>query len=294
MKRILGDRTGVPMASCSHFVPPLHVSLTDAHILSCSFTVNSGSRCIESKQCSVDGVSLHSYDNDNTRKEGNAPKECANLFSKLEDIGGELWNQLHIMEEKGDLTRGNHSLLVTAVSQYTEGQPINGYWNFTLDGHHSFSFDSLDSKNKKYALTHNNIPGIDKWQSNTDLAKDLETFSIGDSDICFQEILSQSKKMARSTSRTPDIGNVKSPTQLPSTMNTTQLPSTMNTTQLPSTTNTAQLPSPKQPPSKGGSSVTAVVIPIVIVIFIIILIVIVLSVIICIYKCVKRRSHPQA
>ncbi|KAK7816581.1 hypothetical protein U0070_000434 [Myodes glareolus] len=191
---------------CNHFQNPTLLVLlsylwfkvqADTHILRCSFTVET--RFITREfipQCSVDGVPFHPYDKDNTRNEGNAPKKCADLFPKLKDIEEELRSQLHIMEENGDLTRGNHSLLVTAVSLYKEEQPINGYWNFTLDGYHSFSFNSFDSKNKKYALTHNNIPGIDKWQNNIKLAQDLETFSIGDSDLCFQEILSQSKKMA--------------------------------------------------------------------------------------------------
>ena len=76
-----------------------------------------------------------------------------------------------------------------------------------------------------------------------------------------------------STSRAPDIGNVTSPSQLPSTMNTTQLPST------------------KQPPSKGGSSITEGVIPIVIIILIILAVII--GICICIYMCVKRKSSPQ-
>ncbi|KAM7340846.1 hypothetical protein ACRRTK_001461 [Alexandromys fortis] len=238
----------------------------DAHILSCSFTVKTRSIHTESiPQCSVDEVLLH-CDKDNTRKEGNAPKECADLFPKLKDIEEELRSQLDTMEREGDLNGGDHSLLVIVVSLYKEGQPIYGYWNFTLDVHHSFGFNRFDSKNKKWAVTHNKTPGIDKWQKNTELAQHLDTFIRGDSRRCFLEILPQSKKIAGPTSRPPDIGIVTSPSQLPSTMNTTQLPSA------------------KQPPSKGGSGVTAALISIPI------FIIIVLPVIIYIYMCVNRNS----
>lgn len=91
---------------------------------------------------------------------------------------------------------GNHSLLVTVVSQYKEGQPTYGYWNFTLDGQHFFGFNCFDSKNKKCALSPNNTRGIDKWQNNNSLVRHLETFIGGDSDYCFPEILSQSKEIA--------------------------------------------------------------------------------------------------
>ena len=102
-------RTMVPMASCSHFVHLMCVSLTDAHILSCSFTVKTRSiRTEATPQCSVDGVPLRPYDSDNTRKEGNAPKECADLFPKLKDIEEELRNQIHTIEEKGYLTTGKY------------------------------------------------------------------------------------------------------------------------------------------------------------------------------------------
>ncbi|XP_050017556.1 uncharacterized protein [Alexandromys fortis] len=263
--------TRVPMASRPHFLPPLHVSFTDPHILSCNFTVKACSKPTESlTQCSVDGVPFHSDDKNDTRKEGNAPKKCAYLFSKLNDIKEDLW---------GDLTSGDHSLQVTVVCLYEKGKPIYGYWNFTLDGQLFFGFNCLDSKNKKCTLTPNKTPGIDKWQNNTNLLRHLETFIRGDSRRCFLVILPQLKKMARSTSRTPDIGIVTSPSQLPSTMNTSQLLST------------------EQPPSKGGSSVTEGGTPIVIIILIILAVIIGISICIaiciCIYKCVKRKSRTQ-
>ncbi|CAO2628515.1 Retinoic acid early-inducible protein 1-epsilon [Lemmus lemmus] len=237
----------------------------DTHILSCNFIVKTHSALREplsDEQCSVDGVPLPPYDNDNKRKKGNAPNECADLFPKLKDIGEELRKQLLTMEEEGDLTRGDHSLHVTMVSLYKEGQPIDPYWNFTNDPQRPFSFNHFNPKSKKWAVTHNNTPGIDKWQKNTELAQHLATFSIGDSGRCIKKLLLHWEKMPRSTSRAPDIGNVNSPTQLSST---------------------------KVLPSKEGSSVTAVVIPIAI----LITIVTIPSVIICIYKNAKRKSHPQ-
>ncbi|XP_050017557.1 UL16-binding protein 2-like [Alexandromys fortis] len=253
----------------------------EPHILSVSFTVKTRSiRIMELTQCSVDGVPFHSDDKNDTRKEGNVPKECADLFPKLTDIEEEFRSQLHTMEQEGDLTTGDHSLQVTVVCLYEKGKPIYGYWNFTLDGQLFFGFNCLDSKNKKCTLTPNKTPGIDKWQNNTNLLRHLETFIRGDSRRCFLVILPQLKKMARSTSRTPDIGIVTSPSQLPSTMNTSQLLST------------------EQPPSKGGSSVTEGGTPIVIIILRIILAVIIsisicIAICICIYKCVKRKSCTQ-
>ncbi|KAK7796180.1 hypothetical protein U0070_011514 [Myodes glareolus] len=132
----------------------------DAHILSCSFTVNSGSIRIESIQCSVDGVSLHSYDNDNTRKEGNAPKKCADLFSKLEDIGEELRSQLHITEKEGNLTRGN---LITVKENGKTNIKGPKYWkcyiiSFPTSIYHERHPDSIYHEHHPDSIYHERHP----------------------------------------------------------------------------------------------------------------------------------------
>ncbi|CAO2628511.1 Retinoic acid early-inducible protein 1-alpha, partial [Lemmus lemmus] len=231
---------------------------TDTDILRCNFTVKTRSIPKEfTPQCSVNEVPLHLYDNDNTRNMGNTPQECADLFPKLKDTEEELMEQLLTMEIKGNLTRGDHSLLVTMVSLYEEGQPIYAYWNFTLDEQYSFTVKIM---NNIWRVIHNNTPDIDKWLNNTKLAKHLQTLSIGDSGRCFKKFLSHGEKMPRPTSRTPDIGNVTSPSELPST---------------------------KQPPSKEGSSVT--------VIYIVIAIAFAFpfAFVTIIVMFMKRKSHPQ-
>ncbi|KAM7340847.1 hypothetical protein ACRRTK_001462 [Alexandromys fortis] len=95
----------------------------EPHTLSVSFTVKTRSiRIMELTQYSVDGVPFHSDDKNDTRKEGNAPKECADLFPKLTDIEEEFRSQLHTMEQEGDLTTGSTSRtpdigIVTSPSQ---------------------------------------------------------------------------------------------------------------------------------------------------------------------------------
>lgn len=90
---------------------------------------------------------------------------------------------------------GDHSLPVTMVSQYKEGQPIDAYWNFTIEPQCSFIFNHFNPKKKKWAVIHNNTPGIDKWQKNTELAQHLATFSIGDSGRCLKKLLLHWEKM---------------------------------------------------------------------------------------------------
>ena len=87
---------------------------------------------------------------------------------------------------------GNHSLQVTMVSQYKKGQVIDAYCNFTLDEQYSFIFNL---KNRKWTEIDNKFPGIDKWKKNTELAKDLETFLIGDCGHCLKKLLLHWEKM---------------------------------------------------------------------------------------------------
>lgn len=105
------------MTFCPHFVVHLHVSFTDAHILSCNFTIKSQTEDGEhwcQVQCSVDGVPFYQYNDNkamdlrNLEKEVNSPKKCADLSQKLKDTGEEWRKQLLAMEHEAILTRGKY------------------------------------------------------------------------------------------------------------------------------------------------------------------------------------------
>lgn len=193
---------------------------SDAHILSCNFTIKSQTKDGEhwcQVQCSVDGVPFYQYNDNkvmdlsNLEKEVNAPKKCADLSPKLKDTGEELRKQLLTMEHEAILTRGRHTLRVTMESQYKQGQHIDTSWKFTIDGQTDFRFNHFSPKINLWEVIHVNSTGIiENWAKNTELAQGLETLAMGDFPHCLKEFLEHWEEMPRSTSRAPDI------TQLPS------------------------------------------------------------------------------
>ena len=83
-------------AFSSHFVPLLHVSLTDTHIL----VITSLSRLVSHLESPglknsaqwMECLSIRMIIT--TKKEVNVPKECIDLYLKLKDTGEEMRNQL--------------------------------------------------------------------------------------------------------------------------------------------------------------------------------------------------------
>ncbi|EGV97150.1 NKG2D ligand 4 [Cricetulus griseus] len=100
------------------------------------------------------------------------------------------------MEKEAVLTRDNHNLQGTMVSQYKPGQLIDASWKFTIDGQYAFCLNRYNQKNKKWEVINYNDTGIlEQWENNAELAQDLATLSMGDSDLCLKEILKQQKEM---------------------------------------------------------------------------------------------------
>ncbi|XP_051062019.1 retinoic acid early-inducible protein 1-epsilon-like [Phodopus roborovskii] len=193
--------------------------LAGAHYLKCAFIVKSHPEHGEKGwevQCSVNGVLLLLYGNPG--EEVNASKGCADLYPKLKDIGEELRNQLLDMENEAVLSRDNHNLQATMLSQNTPGQLTHSSWNFTIDNQYSFCFDRFNREKKRWEVTNYNATGIEeKWKNNAELAQDLATLSMGDSHLCLQEVLKDWKETPRPTARTPNITDVASAIQPPPT-----------------------------------------------------------------------------
>ncbi|XP_035294657.1 retinoic acid early transcript 1E-like [Cricetulus griseus] len=179
--------------------------LADTHSLSCNFIVRSHPKAGEhwcEGQCSVDGVPFLQYSNQG--KEVNATKGCADLYPKLKDIGEELRTLLLHMEKEAVLTRDYHNLQGTMVSQYKPGQLIDASWNFTIDEKYSFCFIRYNQNNKKWEVINYNATGIlEQWENNAELAQDLATLSMGDSDHCLKEILKHKKETPGLLQRVP-------------------------------------------------------------------------------------------
>ncbi|EGV97149.1 NKG2D ligand 4, partial [Cricetulus griseus] len=173
------------------------------HSLSCNFIVRSHPKAGEhwcEGQCSVDGVPFLQYSKQG--KEVNATKGCADLYPKLKDTGKELRTLLLHMEKEAVLTRDYHNLQGTMVSQYKPGQLIDASWNFTIDEKYSFCFIRYNQNNKKWEVINYNATGIlEQWENNAELAQDLATLSMGDSDHCLKEILKHKKE-------TPDAASL--------------------------------------------------------------------------------------
>ncbi|XP_016832114.2 retinoic acid early-inducible protein 1-epsilon-like [Cricetulus griseus] len=244
--------------------------LADTHSLRCHFIVKTHPKAGEhwcEGQCSVDGVPFLQYSNQG--KEVNATKGCADLYPKLKDTGKELRTLLLHMEKEAVLTRDNHNLQGTMISQYKPGQLIDASWKFTIDGQYAFCLNRYNQKNKKWEVINYNDTGIlEQWENNAELAQDLATLSMGDSDLCLKEIFKHQKEMPRPASRTPKITEVTSATQLPCDMNTTQPPPTR------------QVPENKE--------TTTMAVAITTILFIILIFISIFT-----WKYMKRKSHPQ-
>ncbi|ERE86081.1 NKG2D ligand 1-like protein [Cricetulus griseus] len=174
----------------------------DTHSLRCHFIVKTHPKAGEhwcEGQCSVDGVPFLQYSNQG--KEVNATKGCADLYPKLKDTGKELRTLLLHMKKEAVLTRDNHNLQGTMVSQYKPGQLIDASWKFTIDGQYAFCLNRYNQKNKKWEVINYNATGIlAQWENNAELAQDLAMLSMGDSDLCLKEILKHQKEMPNTPS----------------------------------------------------------------------------------------------
>ncbi|MEJ1275382.1 hypothetical protein NN561_006278 [Cricetulus griseus] len=106
----------------------------------------------------------------------------------------------------------NHNLQGTMISQYKPGQLIDASWKFTIDGQYAFCLNRYNQKNKKWEVITYNATGIlEQWENNAELAQDLATLSMGDSDLCLKEIFKHQKEMPNDQRLGPSGYNVDIP-----------------------------------------------------------------------------------
>ncbi|XP_059128456.1 retinoic acid early-inducible protein 1-epsilon-like [Peromyscus eremicus] len=230
-------RTMSPVAFCSHFVPHLHVSLTDTHTLNCNVTVRvrptSGQPCCEGR-CSLDGEPFLQYDNDSKAtplgdlgKLVYATRMWTELERELVSLGHEFRKKLAEIKQRITNFSGHLTLQAFVLSQLEQGQIIATFLKFNISGKYCILLNTMNMSWTLICLEAGYI--MNEWKNDEELAKYLETLM---KNFChwLKELLKLPWERTRSTATAPDI------TQLPSTVNITQLPSTINITQLPSTT----------------------------------------------------------
>ncbi|KAL1765072.1 retinoic acid early-inducible protein 1-alpha-like [Sigmodon hispidus] len=121
-----------PVPFCFLFVPHLHVSLTDTHSLSISFTVKAdtipGQVWCE-VHCFVDGVPVFRHDNVNKTtqlgdlgKAANATPVWTDLIQRVESMGKDLRMKLADTKQETTQISGHPTLQATMISQYEQGQ----------------------------------------------------------------------------------------------------------------------------------------------------------------------------
>ncbi|XP_076408919.1 retinoic acid early-inducible protein 1-alpha-like isoform X2 [Peromyscus maniculatus bairdii] len=262
-------RTMSPVAFCSHFVPHLHVSLTDTHSLSCNVMVKThttpGEPCCEGR-CSLDRESFLQYDDNKATPLGDRGKVVhvtqmwTDIVQELEILGHEFRKKLAETKQRMTKIHGHPTLQTIILSQLEQGQIIGTFLQFNISGKYCMLLNTMNMSWTLISLEAGDI--MNEWKNDEELNKYLKSLM---KNFChwLKELLKLPWERPRSTSRAPDI------TQLPPTVNITQLLPTINITQLPSTT-------------KFQYKEVLIFIPLGLMI---------IAIVVCIWMCVKRKSQ---
>ncbi|XP_052025150.1 retinoic acid early-inducible protein 1-beta-like [Apodemus sylvaticus] len=141
---------------------------------------------------------------------GNATEVRSCLTEHLENLCQELRNKV-------EKSLGYPTLQATVLSQHSQGQILSACWQFNISGKYFFTLDTVTMSWRPTNAVSGDI--MNKWKGDEDLMKHL-TFSIAECSQKLNEFFKQHKEKPGSTTRSPDITQVTSPTQLPPTGHT--------------------------------------------------------------------------
>ncbi|XP_006227662.2 retinoic acid early-inducible protein 1-beta [Rattus norvegicus] len=205
------------MALCSQFGTHLHVSLTDAHSLSCNLIIRSPTKAEPLRyegHCSMDEIVFLSFNNvnktmplGNQEKMANATKVQKCLTQWIDLLGQDLRDKVSEIKVHTTKTSGHPTLRVTMLSKHRHGEIIGASWEFNISENYSFILDLKTMKWKPQDI-------MKEWKDDETLMKHLN-LSIVECSQKFNEFLNQHEERTRSRTRAPDITQPPPTSQVP-------------------------------------------------------------------------------
>ncbi|XP_060229560.1 retinoic acid early-inducible protein 1-alpha-like [Meriones unguiculatus] len=194
----------------------------DTHSLCCNFILMPGTtprECHYAVKCSVDDVVFIQFNETEVELSNNMGKtaDATNVLTEFNRILISVLGLLNLLllDMKTE-TRGDHILQGTMITQCTQGQLTNAFYNLTIDGHPFASFNSIS---KNWTVYNNDT--IRTWKINRELERALRTFSMGDSLQWLNRFSPHREERPRPKVNPQDTTQLSSATQIPRTVNTT-------------------------------------------------------------------------